>query len=89
MGNICSKSSNETDAFSQPGRVLGASSQQSSATPSAATPKKISATTPGRTLGGQSSARAEEDNARSAAARAAEVSCLILEPKNRTGPSSP
>ncbi len=73
MGNLCSKSSNEADPFSQPGRVLGASSQQPPAK-TAATPQKITSSTPGRTLGGQSSTTRAEDDARSAAARAAEVS---------------
>lgn len=71
MGGLCSKSANEADPFAQPGRVLGTSSQPASAPP----PRKLTSSTPGRTLGGNEnpdSTRAAED-ARSAAARAAEV----------------
>ena len=68
MGNLCSKSANEADPFAQPGRVLGNSSQPSSVPP----PRNLTASTPGRTLGGSESTTAAED-ARRAAARAAEV----------------
>jgi len=67
MGNLCSKSANEADPFAQPGRVLGNSSQPSSGPP----PRSLTASTPGRALGGSESTTAAED-ARSAAARAAE-----------------
>lgn len=73
MGNICSKSANK-DNFETPGRTLGTSSD---APPRPATvPKqKLTATTPGRTLGSAGGDGANSpDNARSAAARAAEVS---------------
>ena len=65
MGSLCSKSANEADPFAQPGRVLGNSSQPSP-------PRNLTASTPGRTLGGSESTTAAED-ARRAAARAAEV----------------
>src|ERR1700722_15577720 len=68
MGNLCSKSANEADPFAQPGRVLGNSSQPSSGPP----PRNLTASTPGRALGGSESTTAAED-ARRAAARAAEV----------------
>src|SRR2546421_8496559 len=68
MGSLCSKSANEADPFAQPGRVLGNSSQPSSVRP----PRNLTASTPGRTLGGSESTTAAED-ARRAAARAAEV----------------
>ena len=67
MGGLCSKSANEAEPFAQPGRVLGNNSQPSAAP----LPPKITSGTPGRTLGGESTAAA--DDARSAAARAAEV----------------
>ena len=68
MGNLCSKSSNEPDHFSQPGRVLGSSADSPQPT-RASVPPKISANTPGRTLGGDNAA----EDARGAAAKAAEV----------------
>ena len=69
MGGLCSKSANEADPFTQPGRVLGNDNAQPSSAP---TPRRITSTTPGRTLGGTERASAADD-ARSAAARAAEV----------------
>ncbi|KAK2752784.1 hypothetical protein FQN55_005916 [Onygenales sp. PD_40] len=73
MGNICSKSANKSDPFSQPGRVLGSAPTPSSQPPRAAVPPKVNAarTTPGRTLGG-SQAPGPVEGARSAAAQAAE-----------------
>ncbi|OQE82507.1 hypothetical protein PENNAL_c0036G11945 [Penicillium nalgiovense] len=51
MGNICSRSSNETDPFNQPGRVVGTSSGGTAA-PRAPLPAKTNwKATPGRTLG--------------------------------------
>ncbi|KAJ5827417.1 hypothetical protein N7447_004180 [Penicillium robsamsonii] len=51
MGNICSRSSNEADPFSQPGRVVGTNSGTSAA-PRAPLPAKTNwKATPGRTLG--------------------------------------
>src|SRR5436305_8239916 len=73
MGNLCSKSANEADPFARPGRVLGNSSQPSPGPPR----RNLTANTPGRTLGGSESTTAAED-ARRAAARAAEV--LIKSP---------
>ena len=78
MGNLCSKSSNEPDHFSQPGRTLGSAEAGAGAGArasggSAAVPQKITSSTPGRTLG---TPRADDGpgDARSAAAKAAEVS---------------
>ncbi|RAL11553.1 uncharacterized protein BO97DRAFT_406191 [Aspergillus homomorphus CBS 101889] len=69
MGNICSKSSNEPDAFARPGRVLGANdttNTTSAATtkpsgPRASLPKSHSSTNwgsgpSGRTVGGDGTA---------------------------------
>jgi hypothetical protein len=72
MGNICSKSSNQPENFSTPGRTLGSSSQTPKAT-TTPVPKKVTTSTPGRTLGGRDEAPSPDD-ARQAAARAAEVS---------------
>lgn len=71
MGNLCSKSSNETDNFAGQGRTVAASSQNTPST--APVPKKIISSTPGRSLGGRDGANSPED-AKSAAAKAAEVS---------------
>ena len=68
MGNICGKESKTPDPFAQPGRTLG-SAPPAQASPRAAVPK-ISGQ--GHTLGGKSGN--EPDDARRAAARAAEVS---------------
>ncbi|EXJ85963.1 hypothetical protein A1O1_06332 [Capronia coronata CBS 617.96] len=75
MGNICSKSANKPDPFSTPGRTLAEGSGPNPSTQNKPTtaplPPKLTSSTPGRTLGGpDSSSRA--DDARSAAARAAE-----------------
>ena len=78
MGNLCSKSANEADPFAQPGRVLGNSSQPSSGPP----PRNLTVSTPGRTLGNSESTTAAED-ARRAAARAAEV-LIGAPPTSRT-----
>ncbi|KPI37925.1 uncharacterized protein AB675_3204 [Cyphellophora attinorum] len=72
MGNLCSKSSNQPDNFSSPGRPLGGAATQS--TPSSApVPQKITTNSPGRTLGGDGATPSGQDNARSEAARAAEA----------------
>ncbi|KAJ5951142.1 uncharacterized protein N7479_009555 [Penicillium vulpinum] len=74
MGNICSRSSNETDAFSQPGRVVGTDSGTSAA-PRAPLPAKTNwKATPGRTLGegNTNSSTAAADEARANAAIAAQ-----------------
>lgn len=68
MGNLCSKSSNEPENFSSPGRTLG--SAPPNAPTSAAVPPQVTKNTPGRTLGGGGNS---PDNARGAAAQAAEV----------------
>ncbi|KAJ9664212.1 hypothetical protein H2198_000430 [Neophaeococcomyces mojaviensis] len=68
MGNICSKSANKDDNFSGPGRVLGSSSNAPARTP---VPQKVAANTPGRTLGSSDGA-SSPNNAKSAAAKAAE-----------------
>ncbi|KGO47577.1 hypothetical protein PEX2_090710 [Penicillium expansum] len=74
MGNICSRSSNQADPFSQPGRVVGTSSG-STAAPRAPLPAKTNwKATPGRTLGeGTTDAStAGTDEARANAAIAAQ-----------------
>ncbi|KAJ5587764.1 uncharacterized protein N7459_003529 [Penicillium hispanicum] len=75
MGNICSRSSNEPDAFARPGRVVGTTPSQSDAAPRASAPARASwKNTPGRTLGERSPAAAQggSDEARSNAAIAAQ-----------------
>ena len=76
MGNLCSKSANQDDQFSTPGRVLGSSSQTQPT--SAPVPQKITSSTPGRTVGGPG-ANSGGDDPRGAAARAAEV-CKAINP---------
>ena len=71
MGNLCSKSSNKDDHFSQPGRVLGSSSQSQAS--SAPVPQKVISSTPGRTVGGSGTA----NDPKTAAAKAAEVGWLL------------
>ena len=76
MGNLCGKPSKENDPFSQPGRAVGS-----------ATPAQSDSRVPvprinsqGRKLGGGgggSSSGGESGDARSAAARAAEVRKLL------------
>lgn len=81
MGNLCSRSANEPDPFATPGRVLGASSttNQPSRAP---VPQKIDSKSkakvggPPRTLGGSGgygTTEGGDDDARGAAAKAAEV----------------
>ncbi|KIV88458.1 hypothetical protein B0A52_02386 [Exophiala mesophila] len=70
MGNLCSKSSNPPENFSTPGRPLGTSSQTKKTT-TTPVPQKLTTSTPGRSLGGREGASSPDD-ARSAAARAAE-----------------
>lgn len=76
MGNLCSKSANQSDNFSSPGRVLGGAAADQGRT-TAPVPAKITASTPGRTLGSSQNPGGQED-ARSAAAKAAEVSAMIV-----------
>ncbi|OQE16544.1 hypothetical protein PENFLA_c027G04379 [Penicillium flavigenum] len=74
MGNICSRSSNETDPFNQPGRVVGTSSGGTAA-PRAPLPAKTNwKATPGRTLGESTAdgSTAGTDEARANAAIAAQ-----------------
>ncbi|KAK0509828.1 hypothetical protein JMJ35_008222 [Cladonia borealis] len=66
MGNLCGKPSKESDPFSQPGRTVGSTPPSQSA-PRAGVPK---ITGQGHTLGGSSTG--DRDEARNAAARAAE-----------------
>lgn len=74
MGNcFSSKSANQDDQFSTPGRTLGSSSQSQPS--SAPVPQKIISNTPGRTVGVPGAATGGDDP-RIAAARAAKV-CLI------------
>ena len=71
MGNLCGKPSKDTDPFAQPGRTLGPAPPQPSK-PRASVPKISGGTgSQGKTLGGDTSA--EQSDARSAAAKAAEV----------------
>lgn len=74
MGNLCSKSSNEADHFSTPGRVLGTASSQprGGGQSTAPVPSRVTST-PGRTLGGKRDGASSPDDARRAAAQAAEV----------------
>lgn len=74
MGNLCSKSANQPDNFANPGRTLGEGTQ-TRAEP-APRPRNLTATTPGRTLGASEGPSSPSD-ARSAAAKAAEVSKLV------------
>ncbi|KAI2790181.1 hypothetical protein POX_d05687 [Penicillium oxalicum] len=74
MGNICSRSSNQPEAFTGPGRVVGAppSAPQSNA-PRASVPAKANwQSSPGRTLGESSPQQGGGDEARSNAAIAAQ-----------------
>ncbi|EER30065.1 hypothetical protein D8B26_007351 [Coccidioides posadasii str. Silveira] len=74
MGNLCSKSSNPSDPFAQPGRVLGTSPD--SGPSSAPVPQKQTISRPavkgGKTLGGSGSTSDQTVEPRNAAARAAE-----------------
>ena len=70
MGNLCGKPSKDSDPFAQPGRTLGSAPPQSS-NPRVGVPKISGTGSQGKTLGGPASG--EEGDARSAAAKAAEV----------------
>ncbi|RMZ89813.1 hypothetical protein DV736_g2944, partial [Chaetothyriales sp. CBS 134916] len=70
MGNLCSKSANQSDNFSGPGRQLGSANESEPA--SAPIPKQVTASSPGRALGGRDGAQSPDD-ARGAAAKAAEA----------------
>lgn len=70
MGNICSR--NDSDNFSQPGRVVG--TNPPNAAPRASVPAKTNwKATPGRTLGQSDGTNAGADEARANAAIAAQV----------------
>ena len=71
MGNLCGKPSKDNDPFSQPGRTVG-SAPPPQPNPRASVPKINSQ---GQKLGGSSGG--ESNDARSAAARAAEVLTLL------------
>lgn len=77
MGNCCS-SSKEPEAFSGPGRVVGAPSSPSA--PRAPLPTKNWKNTPGRTLGESSETPGGADEARSNAAIAAQVRSIPSRP---------
>ena len=70
MGNLCGKPSKENDPFSQPGRTVG-SAPPTQIKPRASVPKIGGQ---GQKLGGSGG---ESSDARSAAARAAEVHILF------------
>ncbi|KAF7719337.1 Uncharacterized protein PECH_006379 [Penicillium ucsense] len=73
MGNICSRSSNKPEAFTGPGRVVGAPASNQSPAPRASMPAKQNwQSSPGRTLGESSPQPGGSDEARSNAAIAAQ-----------------
>ena len=84
MGNLCSRSANTVDPFSQPGRVLGSSAQASQDPNRAPVPSNVRITQgPGRTLGGSKTDSSEGvgvGDARSRAAEAAQVGLKALLP---------
>ena len=79
MGNICSRSANKPDNFSQPGRTLNSSPVQAPRPAQSRAPRqsaKQSVATPGRTLGGaDNQPPGDVADARTNAAIAAQVSC--------------
>ncbi|KAJ5329332.1 hypothetical protein N7541_000506 [Penicillium brevicompactum] len=84
MGNICSR--NDSDNFSQPGRVVGTSPRNDA--PRASVPAKTNwKATPGRTLGQSDStnAGAGADEARANAAIAAQKRAEGAGPKGKLG----
>ncbi|CAG7953279.1 unnamed protein product [Penicillium salamii] len=82
MGNICSR--NDSDNFSQPGRVVG--TNPPNAAPRAAVPAKTNwKATPGRTLGESDSTNAGADEARANAAIAAQKRADNAGPKGKLG----
>lgn len=92
MGNICSRSKNEPEAFSRPGRVLGSNAPPSASAAGAPQGKKPAGPraplpanskshfgSPGRTLG-NADAGSENSDARTKAALAAQVLSPSLPP---------
>lgn len=77
MGNLCSKSANTSDNFSQPGRRLGGDTTTPQNKTSTPVPASVIASSPGRTLGGGQENLNQADP-KSAAARAAEVSSTLM-----------
>ncbi|KAK3060100.1 hypothetical protein LTS18_009367 [Coniosporium uncinatum] len=79
MGNLCGKQSKDDNNFQGSGRVLGsAPPRNDNAKASIPSQAKLTATTPGRTLGGSGAGGAESGGSdssdpRSAAAKAAEA----------------
>lgn len=73
MGNICGKESKDSDPFSQPGRTLESAPPPRSTNARSSVPPNI--TSQGRTLGGP--ARGDTEDARRAAAQAAEVRTAV------------
>ncbi|KAJ5860466.1 uncharacterized protein N7529_007776 [Penicillium soppii] len=62
MGNICSRSRNETDNFNQPGRIVGSNPRQHAESPRAPVPTKTNwKGTPGRTLSGSDGRNIEQN----------------------------
>ena len=84
MGNLCGKPSRDSDPFAQPGRTLGSAPPQPSDS-RAAVPKISGTGSQGKTLGGPLSET--QNDARSAAAKAAEVG-EPSEPFDLLGPRS-
>lgn len=69
MGNLCSRSSNEPDHFSSPGRVIGSAPPIPASVP---VPKTTNPNSPGRPLGGGIDRSEDPSDLRTAAATAAE-----------------
>ncbi|KAJ5160434.1 uncharacterized protein N7482_007438 [Penicillium canariense] len=89
MGNICSRSSNEDEAFAGPGRVVGAPPAGQSAAPRASVPASTTwKNTPGRTLGESSPHQGDGDEARSNAAIAAQANLRLALQKRAEALSS-
>ena len=83
MGNLCSRSSNEPDPFSTPGRTLGSSAPSQPPKPTASVPSNVKSS-PGRTLGGSGTTSEADNDAAARARKAAEERAKSAEAK-RTG----
>ncbi|KAL1992340.1 hypothetical protein VTN49DRAFT_4372 [Thermomyces lanuginosus] len=81
MGNVCSRSANKSDPFSQPGRVLGSASTSGQTPAKASTPPRV-ARGPGRTLGGGTSS-GDAGDARAKAAEAAQKRAEAMSAANK------